>query len=48
MAPYIPKSPINLPYKKVMSSLVMLDPIVSESQTQSLFYILEKVEQRRL
>ena len=42
MVPFIPNSPINLSDKNVLLSAGMFDPIVSESQTQSLFDILEK------
>ena len=42
MVPFIPNSPIDLSDKKVLLSAGMFDPIVSESQTQSLFDILEK------
>lgn len=42
MVPFIPNSPIDLSDKNVLLSAGMFDPIVSESQTQSLFDILEK------
>jgi phospholipase/carboxylesterase len=42
MVPFIPNSPLNLSDKKVLLSSGMFDPIVSKSQTQSLFDILEK------
>jgi predicted esterase len=42
MIPFIPNNLPDLSNKKVLLSAGMLDPIVSESQTQSLFDILEK------
>ena len=42
MVPFIPNSPIDLSDKNVLLSAGIFDPIVSESQTQSLFDILEK------
>ena len=42
MVPFIPNSPLNLSDKNVLISAGMFDPIVSKSQTQSLFDILEK------
>ena len=42
MVPFIPNSLIDLSDKNVLLSAGMFDPIVSESQTQSLFDILEK------
>ena len=42
MVPFIPNSPINLSDKNVLLSAGMFDPIVSESQTQSMLDILEK------
>ena len=42
MVPFIPDLPPNLSDKKVLLSAGMFDPIVSESQTQSLFDILKK------
>ena len=42
MVPFIPNSPLDLSDKKVLLSAGVFDPIVSESQTQSLFDILEK------
>ena len=42
MVPFIPDSPPNLYDKKVLLSAGVFDPIVSESQTQSLFDILKK------
>jgi phospholipase/carboxylesterase len=42
MVPFIPNLPPDLSGKKVLLSAGMLDPIVSESQTQSLFDILDK------
>jgi len=42
MVPFIPNSPLDLSDKKVLLSAGMFDPIVSESQTQSLSDILEK------
>ncbi|HJR47077.1 MAG TPA: dienelactone hydrolase family protein, partial [Nitrososphaeraceae archaeon] len=42
MVPFIPNNLPDLSNKKVLLSAGMFDPIVSESQTQSLFDILEK------
>ena len=42
MVPFIPNSPLDLSDKNVLLSAGMFDPIVSKSQTQSLFDILEK------
>ncbi|HKO65862.1 MAG TPA: alpha/beta hydrolase [Candidatus Nitrosocosmicus sp.] len=42
MVPFIPDSPPNLSDKKVLLSAGVFDPIVSESQTHSLFDILKK------
>ena len=42
MVPFIPNSPLNLSDKKVLLSAGVYDPIVSESQTQSLYNILKK------
>jgi predicted esterase len=42
MVPFIPDSPPNLCDKQVLLSAGMFDPIVSESQTQNLFDLLEK------
>ena len=42
MIPFIPNSPLNLSDKKVLLSAGVYDPIVSESQTQSLYNILKK------
>jgi len=42
MVPFTPDSSLDLSGKKVLLSAGMLDPIVSESQTQDLFDILEK------
>jgi phospholipase/carboxylesterase len=42
MVPFIPNSANDLSDKNVLLSAGMFDPIVSESQTQSLFDILEK------
>ena len=42
MVPFIPNSQIDLSDKNVLLSAGIFDPIVSESQTQSLFDILEK------
>lgn len=42
MIPFIPNSPLNLSDKKVLLSAGVYDPIVSESQTQSLYDILKK------
>jgi len=42
MVPFIPDSPPNLSDKQVLLSAGMFDPIVSESQTQNLFDLLEK------
>jgi len=42
MVPFIPNSPIDLSDKNVLLSAGIFDPIVSESQTQRLFDILEK------
>ena len=42
MVPFIPNSPLDLSDKKVLLSAGVFDPIVSESQTRSLFDILEK------
>jgi predicted esterase len=42
MVPFIPNSPLGLSDKNVLLSAGMFDPIVSKSQTQSLFDILEK------
>jgi predicted esterase len=42
MVPFIPNSPPNLSNKNVLLSSGVFDPIVSESQTQNLFDILEK------
>ena len=42
MVPFIPDSPPNLYDKKVLLSAGVFDPIVSESQTQSLYDILKK------
>jgi len=42
MIPFIPNSPLNLSDKKVLLSAGVYDPIVSESQTQSLCDILKK------
>ncbi len=42
MVPFIPNSPIDLSDKNVLLSAGIFDPIVSKSQTQSLFDILEK------
>ena len=42
MVPFILDSSLDLSGKKVILSAGMLDPIVSESQTQNLFDILEK------
>ena len=42
MVPFIPNSPLDLSDKKVLLSAGVYDPIVSESQTQSLYDILKK------
>jgi predicted esterase len=42
MVPFIPNSPLDLSDKKVLLSAGVYDPIVSESQTQSLYNILKK------
>ncbi|TVP40899.1 alpha/beta hydrolase [Candidatus Nitrosocosmicus arcticus] len=42
MVPFIPNSPLDLYDKNVLLCAGMFDPIVSESQTQSLLNILEK------
>jgi phospholipase/carboxylesterase len=42
MVPFIPNSPPNLSDKQVLLSAGVFDPIVSESQTQNLFDLLEK------
>ena len=42
MVPFIPDFPPNLSDKKMLLSAGVFDPIVSESQTQSLFDILKK------
>src|SRR5215210_2385497 len=42
MVPFMPNSPLDLSDKNVLLSAGIFDPIVSESQTQSLFDILEK------
>ncbi len=42
MVPFIPNSPLDLSDKKVLLSAGVFDPIVSESQTQSLYNILKK------
>jgi predicted esterase len=42
MVPFIPNSRIDLSDKKVLLSAGIFDPIISKSQTQSLFDILEK------
>ncbi|HEU5120620.1 MAG TPA: alpha/beta hydrolase, partial [Candidatus Nitrosocosmicus sp.] len=42
MVPFIPNFPLDLSDKNVLLSAGMFDPIVSKSQTQSLFDILEK------
>lgn len=42
MVPFIPNSPIDLSDKNVLLSAGIFDPIISKSQTQSLFDILEK------
>ncbi len=42
MVPFIPNSPPDLSDKQVLLSAAMFDPIVSESQTQNLFDLLEK------
>jgi phospholipase/carboxylesterase len=42
MVPFIPNSPPDLSDKQVLLSAGMFDPIVSESQTQNLFDLLEK------
>ena len=42
MVPFIPNSPPNLSGKQVLLSAGVFDPIVSESQTQNLFDLLEK------
>ncbi len=42
MVPFIPNSPPDLSDKKVLLSAGVYDPIVSESQTQSLYDILKK------
>lgn len=42
MVPFIPNLPLDLSGKNVLLSAGMFDPIVSESQTQSLFDILDK------
>ena len=42
MVPFIPNSPLDLSDKRVLLSAGVYDPIVSESQTQSLYDILKK------
>ena len=42
MVPFIPNSPPNLSDKQILLSAGVFDPIVSKSQTQSLFDLLEK------
>lgn len=42
MVPFIPNSPPDLSDKQVLLSAGMFDPIVSESQTQNLFDLLEE------
>lgn len=42
MVPFIPNSPLDLSDKRVLLSAGVYDPIVSESQTQSLYNILKK------
>jgi phospholipase/carboxylesterase len=42
MVPFMPDHPINLSDKKVILCAGTIDPIVSKSQTQSLFDILER------
>lgn len=42
MVPFIPNSQPNLSDKRVLLSAGVFDPIVSESQTQNLFDLLEK------